>query len=606
MFSFIRHHFGCKAQTFNCTYNLKPGRRIEILSNNHEADSVQLNAVQYLCHATNYLANMRARLTHTIFFLLAGFFLHAQKLKKPDKEIIANLQKHISYLADDKLEGRRAGTNGETLAMNYIGDEFGKIGLSPKGTEGFFQSFEINDGKKINDDTYFSIKGNELNKETDYFPFAFSANSSVEAEPALSLQEGDMPWFFNLKETLEENKDNPHFDLIEFIKTKASGSQKKGATALIVYNTSAIDDKLQFEGKDRSEQLKIPVLYVAKDPAKKYFKDVAATVAIKIKTSIGEKKRTGHNVAGYIDNNAENTVVVGAHFDHLGYGEDGNSMLRTGEKLIHNGADDNASGTSALIELARLLKTSKAKNNNYLFIAFSGEELGLFGSKYYTDNPTIDLSSVNYMLNMDMVGRLNDSTKVLSVGGYGTSAQWASVVNAQDKKLPFVIKIDSSGTGPSDHTSFYRKDIPVLFFFTGQHRDYHRPSDDADKINYTGELSVINYINTIITNLNKENQKLAFLKTRETQMGTRSFSVTMGIMPDYTYDGNGVRADGVTEGRPASKAGLKAGDVITRLGDYPVSSVETYMQVLGKFKKGDKTKVTYKRGAEIIEAAVEF
>jgi len=334
--------------------------------------------------------------------------------------------------------------------------------------------------------------------------------------------------------------------------------------------------------------------------------DKTATLNIKLRTDIGEKKRIGHNVIGYIDNKAATTVILGAHFDHLGYGEDGNSMLRTGEKLIHNGADDNASGTAALIELARILKTSKAKNNNYLFIAFSGEEMGLFGSKYFADHPTIELTGVNYMVNMDMVGRLNDSTKVLTVGGYGTSPQWASVINPKDKKVPFVIKIDSSGTGPSDHTSFYRKDIPVLFFFTGQHRDYHRPTDDADKINYVGELNVIHYVTSIVTTLNKQPGKLAFLKTRETQMANTAFRVTLGIMPDYTYDGSGIRADGVTEGRPASKAGIKAGDVIIQLGDYPVNSMETYMQALNKFKKGDKTKVKYKRGAETMESPIEF
>ncbi|MET0635425.1 MAG: M20/M25/M40 family metallo-hydrolase, partial [Chitinophagaceae bacterium] len=293
-------------------------------------------------------------------------------------------------------------------------------------------------------------------------------------------------------------------------------------------------------------------------------------------------------------------------FDHLGYGEDGNSMLRTGEKMIHNGADDNASGTAAMIELARLLKASKQKNNNYLFIAFSGEELGLFGSKYFTEHPTVELVKVNYMINLDMVGRLNDSTHTLAVGGFGTSPQWASVIRPSEKNLPFSIKIDSSGSGPSDHTSFYRKDIPVLFFFTGQHKDYHRPTDDAERINYEGELSIIRYINRIITELNKTNTKLVFLKTREVSVGMSSFKVTMGIIPDYMYEGKGVRADGVSEGRPAFNAGLKKGDVIIRLGLYNVTSMETYMQALNKFNKGDKTKVIFKRGNETIESDVQF
>jgi len=551
---------------------------------------------------------MISRHLSIIFILsISVFSVNAQKQKKADKVIIASLQKHVGYLADDKLEGRRAGTNGETLAMTYISDQFSEIGLLPKGEKGFFQPFDINDGKQVNQSTSLFIKGKELKLNEDFFPLAYSGNVELDAEPALALQEADMPWFLNLKDALEENKDNPHFDADDFVKTKMAEVQKKGANALIVYNTSAIEDKLQFNTKDRTETSKIPVVYVAKVPAKKYFSDVSATVSVKMKIDIGEKKRTGNNVIGYINNNAPSTVILGAHFDHLGYGEDGNSMLRTGEKLIHNGADDNASGTAALIELARLLKNSKIRNTNFLFIAFSGEELGLYGSKYFADNPSIDLKSVNYMINMDMVGRLNDSTHVLTVGGYGTSPEWAKYILTDNKKSPFVVKVDSSGTGPSDHTSFYRKDIPVLFFFTGLHSDYHRPSDDADRINYNGELQIVNYINTVITALSKQNQKLAFTKTRETQTGTSTrFNVTMGIMPDYTYAGTGVRCDGISEGRPAQKAGLKTGDVIVQLGEHAVSSVETYMQALGKFKKGDKTKVKYKRGNETAEAEVQF
>ncbi len=538
--------------------------------------------------------------------LLFTLTVSAQKLKKEDKAVLANLKTHITFLADDKLEGRRAGSNGEKLAMEYIGEQFKIIGLAPKGSDGYYQPFEINEGKQIGDATLFSINDTTLKPGEEFFPFLFSAEKKVEASPAIALQEPEMPWFFDLKDALDDNKSNPHFDLVEYIKNNSKKAKERGATAIILFNTGDEDDKLAFNPRDHSEKLSIPIIYVTKEAAKKYLNDATATLNIKLNVAITEKKRTGHNVVGYIDNGASTTVILGAHFDHLGFGEDGNSMLRTGEKLIHNGADDNASGTAALIELARMLKTGKAKNSNYLFIAFSGEELGLFGSKYFTEHSTIDLKTVNYMINMDMVGRLNDSTRIVAIGGYGTSPQWATVINAQDKKIPFVIKIDSSGSGPSDHTSFYRKDIPVLFFFTGQHRDYHRPSDDADRINYEGELKIIQYINGVINNLNKQNQKLAFLKTREAQMGTTSFRVTLGIMPDYTFSGTGVRADGVTDGRPAAKAGLKAGDVIIKLGENVVNSVETYMQALNKFSKGDKTKVTYKRGDETIESEIQF
>ena len=207
---------------------------------------------------------------------------------------------------------------------------------------------------------------------------------------------------------------------------------------------------------------------------------------------------------------------------------------------------------------------------------------------------------------MDMVGRLNDSTKTVAIGGYGTSPVWASVIDPQQRKLAFGIKLDSSGTGPSDHTSFYRKDIPVLFFFTGQHKDYHRPTDDAPLINYEGELHIVNYISQLIQNLNKQDQKLAFLKTREEAARATSFKVTMGVMPDYTFAGSGMRIDGATEGRPGAKAGLKAGDIIVRIGEHPVTSVQDYMQVLNKFEKGQKTTIRFKRGNEEVEAELVF
>ena len=331
-------------------------------------------------------------------------------------------------------------------------------------------------------------------------------------------------------------------------------------------------------------------------------------------TSIGEKTRTGRNVIGYIDNGAATTVVLGAHYDHLGYGEDGNSMIRTGERNIHNGADDNASGTAALIELGRILQ-SGPKGNNYLFIAFSGEELGLFGSKYFVENPTIDLSRVSYMVNLDMVGRLNDSTNTVTIGGIGTSPEWNSTVTGKldifydgntTQPRTLNIRVDSSGTGPSDHTSFYRKDIPVLFYFTGLHTDYHKPSDDEPKINYNGMRLIISHLMKVIAGMDDKG-KIAFTKTREQQTTTSTrFSVSLGVMPDYTYSGTGMRIDGVTPGRPAEKAGLKAGDIILKIGNHEVNNMETYMQALGKFKKADRTMVSYKRGEEVREIAVEF
>jgi len=201
---------------------------------------------------------------------------------------------------------------------------------------------------------------------------------------------------------------------------------------------------------------------------------------------------------------------------------------------------------------------------------------------------------------------LNDTTKTLTVGGYGTSPEWGTVFNVANKQKNFAIKFDSSGTGPSDHTSFYLRNIPVLFFFTGLHTDYHKPSDDFNKINYTGEFYIIKFIESLVKATNTKG-KLAFQKTRESATGTSArFNVTLGIMPDYTFSGGGVRVDGISDGRPAQKAGIQTGDIIVQLGDFDTNSMETYMQALGKFNKGDKTKVKYKRGAETLEGDVQF
>jgi aminopeptidase YwaD len=535
----------------------------------------------------------------------------SQKIKKEDRFLIENLKAHVNFLSSDKLEGRRAGSEGEKLAASYIAEQFKATGLLPKGTNGYEQAFDINEGNEIKPATHFIIDGNELIVKKDFFPLGFSSNGSITAMPSLALQEPNTPWFFDIAEMISENRNNPHFDLASAIAKRSAALQSKGASALIIYNSSNADDALVYDGREKITPLNIPVIYLNKAAAKKYLSDSSASLDLKLKVETGPKMRTGRNVIGYIDNKAANTIVLGAHFDHLGWGEDNNSLYRNGPKQIHNGADDNASGTAALIELARLLKASKNKQNNYLFVAFSGEELGLFGSKYFVENPTIGLSSINYMINMDMLGRLNDTNHVVTVGGYGTTTTWGELFRLTGKKKLYADKLafrfDSSGTGPSDHTSFYRKGIPVLFYFTGLHADYHKPTDDADKINYHGQAAIVKHILSVIDHTDKSYGKLGYLKTRETNSTTSArFSVTLGIMPDYTFSGAGVRVDGVSDNKPAQKAGLKTGDVITALGENKISSLEHYMQALGKFKSGEKTTVSFVRGNDTLTATVEF
>lgn len=520
--------------------------------------------------------------------------------EKEQSLTLSNLQKHVQYLADDQLQGRRTGTAGEIMAMEYLIQQYKLLGIEPKGSNGFVQEFEINEGLQIEEATFLEVSGKKLLLNEEYFPVAYSANKAIKGTPAVALSEAGQPWFKDLKELLEENKANPHFDVEAAIKKIANEAAAKNATSLLVYNTSSIVDNVQFNKNDQSPSLPIPVIFITKKGVAKYFSDPSATLPIALSVKLSAKVRKARNVIAFINNNATNTVILGAHYDHLGYGEDKNSL--DGLNEIHNGADDNASGTAALLELARKLKKQAPPANNYLFMHFSGEELGLMGSKYWLENPTVSVKA-NYMINMDMVGRY-DTARKLTIGGYGTSPEWGNTIPILANK--FAYKIDSAGTGPSDHASFYRKDIPVLFFFTGSHPDYHKASDDWDKINYAGINDIVNLVYKIVETTDSKG-KIGFAKTREQQMGRSTrFTVSLGVIPDYGYTGTGMRIDGASAGKLAEKLGLKAGDILLQLGDYKFVDVNSYMQSLSKFNKGDKTKLIYKRGSEEITVALEF
>ena len=545
-----------------------------------------------------------------LFLLIALFpsLIFAQKLSRSEKNTLKGISSHISFLSDDKLEGRRAGTRGELLASNYIQSQFAEALLKPLGTNSsYFQRFSVNDGNNFTKSSFFFVNGTELKPFVDYFPLNNCPNTKlIECAVSISLAESNAPWFLNWEEIVESNKSNPHFDFKAFLAEKITTVSKKGATGLILYNLSSTWlEEFNFTGKDQSEPCAIPVIAITPSAQSKFFKDITASYDLKFKIVLSKNERYANNVVGYIDNSAAKTIVFGAHFDHLGYGEDGNSMLRTKEKVIHNGADDNASGTAILIELAKTLKKQKNKEYNFLFIAFSAEELGLLGSKFYTEHPTVDLEKVTYMVNMDMVGRLNDSLKTVTIGGIGTSPIWSDILPFKNK-FNLNIKIDSSGTGPSDHTSFYRKNIPVLFFFTGLHSDYHKPSDDFSRINLEGSLAIHNIISNIIKN-SSGLPKLAFTKTKEQAVGSSTrFTVSLGIMPDYSFSEKGVRVDGISEGKLAQKVGILPGDIILKLGTFPTSTVTSYMEALSKFKKGDSTLVSLQRNNQIIDFPIQF
>lgn len=308
----------------------------------------------------------------------------------------------------------------------------------------------------------------------------------------------------------------------------------------------------------------------------------------------------GKNLLGLIDNGGSRTVILGAHYDHLGMGGEGS--LHTGEPAVHNGADDNASGVAVLLKLTKMLQDWPEAKDNYLIILFSGEEMGLLGSNFFSKNPTLDLEEVPYMINLDMVGRLRED-KTLSVSGTGTTAIWPQMLNSLNPGFKLVL--DESGVGPSDHTSFYHQDIPVLHFFTGQHEDYHKPSDDADKLNYQGMEEIASYLFDLVRAMEAQ-EELAFRETKNESEDLPAFKVAMGVMPDYLYSGNGMRIDGVTKDRPAGKAGLRKGDVVVRMGDSTVTDIYGYMRALSVFKQGDTTTVVVEREGRRISAKLTF
>jgi hypothetical protein len=323
------------------------------------------------------------------------------------------------------------------------------------------------------------------------------------------------------------------------------------------------------------------------------------------------KAYTGRNVVGFLDAGSELTVVIGAHYDHLGYGGSGSGSLSKSDSAIHNGADDNASGISAMLYIAEVLQEAisgqvdEGALPNVLFIAFSGEEQGLGGSKAFVNQPDQSLAAVNYMINMDMVGRLN-ADKVLAVNGVGTSPVWKEVLDLLSGE-GFQFKTSESGIGPSDHTSFYLKDIPVLHFFTGQHGDYHKPSDDAEKVNFEGVKEVGDLIIKLIRQL-PANERLEFSKTKDEDESRKAaaFKVTLGVMPDYMFDGDGMRIDAVLDDRPGMKAGLEDGDVVISIGGTVVMDIYSYMEALAFYKVGDKAKVVVRRGEKEMEFEVTF
>ena len=566
----------------------------------------------------------------------------------------AELQAHINFLASDELEGRMTGTKELYKAADYLKGEFESYGLKPLFGDSYFQEFPFiqklelgaNNVLETLDIKANSTENDKLVLKTDFIPLSFTDNLSVSGKLVFAgygISAADLNYDdytgLDVKDKIvivfrnHPDMKSPHskFEQYSSLRYKATNARDKGAKGILFINTNDkkgdelielkydnagnvkdlaavqikrnfVDELLKTYGKDlNSLQMDIDS---TKTPESIDLKNSESNIS----TDLKEIKGKSVNVGGYIDpvNNKypDEYLVIGAHFDHLGWGEQ--NSLYVGKPMIHNGADDNASGTSGLLELAEKFSSVKDQiQRKIIFISFSGEELGLLGSSYVVNNFPLPIENAITMINMDMIGRLNDK-KDLIVYGTGTSSNWKSLLddkNEYDLNLTF----NDEGFGPSDHSSFYGKKIPVLFFFTGTHSDYHKPSDDADKINSTGEATVVKYVYDVALAVDDLETKPDYLSVERKDTGRMMGSrVYVGTVPDFAGDVDGYKLGGVTDGSPAAKAGLQAGDIITQFGEKKISNIYDFTYALGNYVPGDKVNVVVKRDDKEINFEIEL
>jgi hypothetical protein len=531
-----------------------------------------------------------------------------------DLNATKRMENDLFFLASDSLKGRKPGTAEAEVVRDLLARRMMELNIEPMGENGYFQWFPVPEYATVDyGATKLSIGKSPLEGHVDFYPVSLSAETGQAAGKTVYVGYGivtedgsyddfkglDVRGAIAVMNVSSPDGIHPHsaYAAYHSLNQRVANLVNKGAKGVLLINPeeTASDTQEFFKSINSSS---VPVFFVRNENwANKLIK---RSQKVSLSVLMNERFSDGYNVIGYIHNAKRKTVVLGAHYDHLGMG--GENSLYKGPAAIHNGADDNGSGTALLLEVMRYYAQRKDTNYNYLIQFYSAEELGLVGSKYYTNHPTFPLKEVEYMINSDMVGRLREDRFQLS--GTGTAVEWDEILETPIHGLD--IKKDPAGVGPSDQTSFYYKDIPVLHLFTGTHNDYHKPTDDPEKINYKGMATLASFIYTI-TARTAAYEQLTFQKTTSSeQKTTPNFSVTLGVVPDYLFGGPGLRIDGATEGKPGAEAGLKSGDVILKIGDIAIDDIYAYMTALGAFKKGDTTSIVYKRGEEEITSPISF
>jgi aminopeptidase YwaD len=574
----------------------------------------------------------------------------------------SSLRKHVDYLASPELQGRKTGEAGAVTAAGYVVNQFSQFKLKPgyraaNAKPSYMQPFPYIAGVTAAEGTYFQVvpanSGDEQKLEigVHYMPLANSSAGDIAdsqivfAGYGIATRDKSYDDFAGIdargKVVLVFDGVPAGGSPMQFagmnIHAKANLAKDRGAVVLVViarsddFNSDHLS-RLNFE--PTLGETAVPVIAISRQTAVQLLgaRSVAEVAEfekwismkteapptlriwladppkLSVKAKVDLEKRTvdAYNVIGIVEGRdpvlKNEAIVIGAHYDHLGRG--GRSSLSPNSSDIHHGADDNASGTAAMLELARQFASEKKNKRTLIFMAFGGEEEGLLGSKHYVNNPVWPLDKTVAMINMDMVGRLSEDK--LTIGGIGTADDWKGLVerlNSEPETIPspFALQLNQDGFGPSDHSSFYGKQIPVLFFFTGTHTDYHKPSDTADKINIDGLAKITNYVSAVARSVDDRPTRPVYKVAQTAPTGGRmTFNVSLGTIPAYGDGNDGLTIDGAREGSPAAKAGLRAGDKIVKLAGKDVRNISDYMFALGIMKAGEEYEIVVKRADQTL------
>jgi len=578
---------------------------------------------------------------------------HDTLVEKPQQNpniTINELAEHIKYLASDELKGRYPGTPESKMAQEYLINQFKSANISPFETHGYLQPFDFVNNIVTGKNNKLFIDKTAYTLSEDYIPLGFSANGDLAASTVFvgfgfsisdSIQWNDYEgisiegkWAIILRGGPDDdNLNSPYNSHLPLRKKVLIAQDNKAAGVIFISQFSDDEDELIPLRYDNSfSGASIPVLHINHTIAERIFAQVDVDLKslqdslintlqphsidlpdISITASVDLLKTTAGaaNIISYIPGNdiilKNEYIIIGAHYDHLGMGGPGSGSRVPDTLAIHNGADDNASGVAGVVEIGEKLKSVQSElKRSILLMNFDGEERGVLGSKYFTNNPFINLENVIAMLNLDMIGHLEENR--LTLGGTGTSPIFEDLLKDIGNNYDLELKFSPEGYGPSDHASFYTKDIPVLFFFTGRHDDYHKPTDDFPIINLQGEKTVSDYVYDIAFRLSRMEERPQFTEAgpKESPEGRRKFKVTFGVIPAFGSEVEGLEIDGVTKGGPADSAGIQKGDIITAIDGKEIKNIYDYMYRLGELKKDSTVPITVLRSEEIIELNIKL